>query len=107
MRIKNVNEYTTTAHEKVMEDEVELSLERGEECWPMKEYGNDDNGVKLYHLDEGCYWDFICGGRRARKALKECWAVDYVLNGIGTTAMFDDEVEAIDYAMKLIVLIKA
>lgn len=106
MRIKNVNEYTT-ANEKVAEEDVELSLDRGEQCWPMKEYGNGDNRVSLYHLDEGCYWDFVCGGRRARRALRECWAVEYVLNCIGSMAMFDDEVEAIDYAMKLIALIKA
>ena len=75
--------------------------------WEMKDFQKDEDRVTLYHLDEGCYWDFSNSGKLASRALKECWVVAYRLNHIGTRAIFDDEIGAIDFTMKIIALIKA
>lgn len=108
MRITETKNYTTK-HEKVTEEEVMAANDNGQWAWEMKEYHDKDgnNTVKLYHLDKGCYFDFLGKGHMARKALKECWDVNYMLNNIGSHAVFDDEVEAIDFTMKIINLIKA
>lgn len=106
MRIADTKNYITK-HEKVTEDEVMAANDNGQWCWEMTDFRKGDDSVTLYHLDEGCYWDFLNKGKLASRALKECWVVAYTLNNIGTRAIFDDEVEAIDFTMKIINLIKA
>lgn len=91
-------------HEKVTEDEI---MAASKWCWEMKNFLKGEDSVTLYHLDEGCYWDFLNRGKLACRALKECWVVAYSLNDIGTRALFDDEAEAIDFTLKIIELIKA
>lgn len=106
MRITDIKNYTTK-HEKVTEEEVMAASDEGKLCWEMKDFRKDNDCVTLYHLDEGCYWDFLNRSKRAYRALKECWVVAYTLNDIGTRALFDDEVEAINFTLKIIELIKA
>ena len=106
MRITNTKNYTTK-HENVTEEEVMAANDDGKWCWEMKNFRKGEDGVTLYHLDEGCYWDFMNRGKLACRALKECWVVAYRLNNIGTHALFDDEIEAINFTLKIIELIKA
>lgn len=97
MRIADTKNYIMN-HEKVTEDEVMAANDNGQWCWEMKNFRKGDDSVTLYHLDESKF---------ASRALKECWVVAYTRNNIGTRAIFDDEVEAIDFTLKIINLIKA
>lgn len=106
MRRTDIKNYITKRAE-VAEEVIMAANDDGKWCWEMKDFQKDEDRVTLYHLDEGCYWDFSNSGKLASRALKECWVVAYRLNHIGTRAIFDDEIGAIDFTMKIIALIKA
>lgn len=110
MRIefKNVEEYVEN-RAKVTEEQLQEAEENGAWCWEMKTYctKDDENKVVLYSLAAGCYWHISPKGTSAQKVLKDCYAVEYRLNSMGTTAYFTEEGEAIDFTMKIINLIKA
>ena len=110
MRIasSNVKEYIGNRG-PVTEEQLLAADEKGAWCWEMKTYRtkDDENSVTLYSLAAGCYWHISPKGTSAVKVLKTCYAVEYGLNSMGSTAYFTEEVEAIDFTMKIINLIKA
>ena len=108
MRIANPREYVTD-RAKITEETYLKATDAGKWCWQMKRYSDNDenNQVTLYHLDAGCYFDVNQAVTFARRAKRECWLVKYSLGEIGTAAYFTDEVEAIDFTLKIIELIKA
>ena len=108
MRIANPTEYVTD-RARITEETYSKAIESGKWYWEMKRYTDKDenNWVILYHLDADCYFDVNLAGVFARRAKKECWRVEYKLNEISTSAWFTDEVEAINFTLKIIELIKA
>lgn len=116
MRIANPREYVTD-FVKITEDQLVKTQGNGCWCWRRKDYRtkDDKNAVTLYSLTAGCYWNeyyklSVTGEMKlssAQKALKDCYAVKYQLNGIGAAAYFTDEVEAINFTLKIIELIQA
>ena len=108
MRIANPREYVTD-RAKITEDAYSKAVDAGKWYWQMKRYTDNDgnNLVTLYHLDAGCYFDVNQAVTFAKKAKKECWLVEYQLGTIGAAAYFTDEVEAINFTLKIIELIKA
>lgn len=80
--------------------------------WLMKEFehvGKDGamNSVRLWSLDEGQAFDWSANGKRARVALHDCYVVEYMLNDTGNMHPFETMEDAMDFAMKIINLIKA